>query len=498
MTAVQDERRAAQAVPGPDPAAAPARPSARLAAALAAPVRAVRAAPRRPMLTAGAVAFVSLLTYATVRHFVGTSMVDMIVYRAEGSAVVNGGDLYGFRVTEWALPATYPPFAAMLFVPTTWFGVGFLRIAITVGNVALLALLAHLSFKLVGRPRRELRPVGVVLIAGCGVWLEPVFTTLRYGQVNLALACLILWDLTRSDTRLSKGIGIGIAAGIKLTPGLFAVYLLVTGRIRAAFVAGFAFLGTFLLGALFLPDATWGYWTKYLFDSTRVGKTEIVDNQSVRGAVARLLHTAEPGTAATLAGGLVALAGVGVAAYAFRSARVLPRAEAWGVCCAAVTAVLVSPISWTHHWVWCVPVLVLLAAEAAQEASRPAAVRRLRWRPVFVATLIAFCSFAMWLVPHKGDLDQHLAPLSQAPAAVYPLVGVCFLLVAALRTGSRRRAAGLPILGWHDRRVDEGVDERADEPADAGRHSAAAAEPTSTAAEPASTGSERQQAPAAG
>ena len=444
MTAVQDEHRAARTAPGPDSAHRSGRPAARLAAALTAPVLALRRAPRRPLLAASAVALVSLLTYAVVRHLVGTSMIDMIVYRAEGSAVVNGGDLYGFRVTEWSLPATYPPFAAMLFVPTTWFGVGFLRVAITVGNIALLGLLTHLSFKLTDWPRRDLRPVGVILVAGAGVWLEPVFTTLRYGQVNLALACLILWDLTRSDTRLSKGVAIGIAAGVKLTPGLFAVYLLITGRVRAAFVAGFAFLGTVLLGAAFLPDATRGYWTKYMFDSTRVGKTEIVDNQSVRGAVARLLHTAEPGTIATLAGALVAAGGLAVAARAFRSAGVLPRAEAWGVCCAAVTAVLVSPISWTHHWVWCVPMLVLLAAEAAHEAARPKAVRRLRWRPVLGATLLVFLSFGMWLVPHKGDLDQHLSPLRQLPAAVYPLAGIAFLALAAARVLARGRTAEAP------------------------------------------------------
>ncbi|MFI6446126.1 glycosyltransferase 87 family protein [Kitasatospora sp. NPDC050543] len=446
MTAVQDERGTAQAVPGPPPAHLRAPASARLAAGLSAPVRALREAPRRPLLTVSAVALLSLLTYAVVRHFVGTSMVDMIVYRAEGAAVANGTDLYGLRVTEWNLPATYPPFAAMLFVPTTWFAIGFLRVAITLGNVALLGLLAHLSFKLVGWPRRDLRPLGVILVAGGGVWLEPVFTTLRYGQINLALACLILWDLTRSDARLSKGIAIGIAAGIKLTPGLFAVYLLITGRVRAAFVAGATFLGTFLLGAAVLPDATWGFWTKYLYDSSRVGKTEIVDNQSVRGAVARVLHSADPGTLATIAGALVAVAGLAVAAWTHRSARWTPRAEAWGVCCAAVTAVLISPISWTHHWVWCVPVVVLLAAEAAHERSRPVAVRRLRWRPIFGATLIAFFSFSMWLVPHKGDLDLHLSPPAQVPAAVYPLVGICFLLVAALRTRARRLAAGAPLV----------------------------------------------------
>ncbi|GAA0667851.1 hypothetical protein GCM10010193_19520 [Kitasatospora atroaurantiaca] len=442
MTTVQEERRAPEGLPAQAPAPAWRRPL----QALEAPVRALREAPRRPLALAGAVALVSLLAYAIVRHFVGTSMVDMIVYRAEGAAVANGQDLYGLRVTEWNLPATYPPFAAMLFVPTTWFGIGFLRMAITAGNIALLGLLGLLAFRLAGWPRRELRPVGVVLIAGLGVWLEPVFTTLRYGQINLVLACLILWDLTRPDGRRSKGIAIGIAAGLKLTPGLFAVYLLITGRVRAALVAGFTFLGTFALGALVLPDATYGFWTKYLYDSSRVGKTEIVDNQSVRGAVARLLHAADPGSLATLASALVAVAGLATAAWAYRSARWLPRAEAWGVCSAAVTAVLVSPISWTHHWVWCVPMLVLLAAEAAHERSRPAAVRRLRWRPILGATLLAFLSFAMWVVPHKGDLDLHLPALHQAPADVYPLVGVGFLLLSALRVQARRRAAGAPLV----------------------------------------------------
>lgn len=469
MTAAQAQRKApAGQPPSATPATdsgSPVTPTGRPGRLLEAPVRALREAPRRPLAVAGGVALSSLLLYAVVRHLIGTSMVDMIVYRAEGAAVAHGQDLYGLRVTEWNLPATYPPFAAMLFVPTTWFGVGLLRVAITVGNVVLLGLLAHLAFKLVGWPRRELRPVGVLLVAGLGVWLEPVFTTLRYGQINLVLACLILWDLTRPDGRRSKGVAIGIAAGIKLTPGLFAVYLLITGRIRAAFVAGFTFLATFAIGALVLPDATWGFWTKYLYDSSRVGKTEIVDNQSVRGAVARLLHASDPGTLATLAGGLVAVAGLATAAWAYRSARWLPRAEAWGVCSAAVTAVLVSPISWTHHWVWCVPMLVLLAAEAAHERSRPALVRRLRWRPIFGATLLAFLSFAMWLVPHKGDLDLHIPALLQLPSDVYPVVGICFLLVSALRVRARRRAAGVPFVRVPRQRVDPQPEERQQAPA---------------------------------
>ncbi|MDH6577149.1 glycosyltransferase 87 family protein [Kitasatospora sp. MAP5-34] len=456
MTAAQAQRRAPEgSAATPASPAVPVVPAWRRA--LDAPVRALREAPRRPLARAGAVALFSLLAYAVLRHLVGTSMVDMVVYRAEGAAVAHGHDLYALRVTQWNLPATYPPFAAMLFVPTTWVGVGLLRVVVTAGNVVLLGLLAHLSFKLVGWPRRELRPVGVVLVAGLGVWLEPVFTTLRYGQINLVLACLVLWDLTRPDGRRSKGLAIGIAAGIKLTPGLFAVYLLITGRVRAAFVAGFTFLVTFAIGGLVLPDATWGFWTKYLYDSSRVGRTEVVDNQSVRGAFARLLHTPDPGTLATVTAGLVAVAGLAIAAWAYRSARWLPRSEAWSVCCAAVTAVLISPISWTHHWVWCVPMLVLLAAEAAHERSRPALVRRRRWRFIFGATLFAFLSFMMWMVPRKGLLVLHLPPLHQLPASIYPVVGICFLAVAALRVHARRRAAGAPLVRVPNQRVPAGV-----------------------------------------
>jgi alpha-1,2-mannosyltransferase len=456
---VQEERRTPQRRPEP-----PLAPSRRYSpgSLVRSIAQSLREAPRRPLALATGAALFSLLAYAIVRHFVGTSMVDMIVYRAEGAAVAHGQDLYAFRVTQWGLPATYPPFAAMLFVPITWFGVPFLRVAITLGNLVLLGTLAHLSFKLVGWPRRELRAVGVILITGLGVWLEPIFTNLRYGQINLALACLVLYDLTRPDHRRSKGIAIGIAAGIKLTPALFAVYLLITGRVRAAFTAGLTFAGTFLIGTLILPDATKGFWTRYLWDSSRVGKTEIVDNQSIRGAMARLLHTVNPGTAASLLAALVAVAGLAIAAWAYRSERWLPYADGWAVCSTAVTAVLISPISWTHHWVWCVPMLVLLAAEVAHERSRPAAVRRTTWRVIFGLTLAAFLSFAMWTQPHKGVLNLKFSPLQQIPTSLYPMVGLCFLVAAALRIRSRRRAAGAPLVQLPRQR--RGEDPRAGQP----------------------------------
>lgn len=426
-------------------------PARRLAARLTGPAAelrgVLRAAPRRATLTAAGIAVLSLLAYFVVRHLLKVSMVDMIVYRAEGSAVKNGADLYDMRVTEWNLPATYPPFAALLFTPTAWLPVPPLRILVTGANVLLLGVFSLLSCRLAGWPRRELRPAAVLLATGLGVWLEPVWTTFRYGQINLIIGCLVLWDLTRQDGHRGKGIGIGLAAGLKLTPALFAVWLLLTGRVRAAGTAAVTGLGTMFLGWLLLPRASVSFWTKELFDTSRVGKVWIVDNQSIRGAVCRFLHTTDPGTAGLAAAAFCGVLGLGVAVgwsrYAAR--RRSARGEAWGAVCCAVTALLVSPISWSHHWVWVLPLILLLLTEAAREARAPRNVRRIRWRLTAGATLAACVSFCLWIVPRKGDLDLHQKLWQQPFTDVYPLIGLAFLVLAGeLLRRELRRAPGSP------------------------------------------------------
>jgi alpha-1,2-mannosyltransferase len=97
-------------------------------------------------------------------------MADALVYRAEGAAVARGGDLYGFTVTEWQLPATYPPFAAILFVPLAWLPPAALKVAFLACNAALVALLVRLSCRFAGLPA----PAPVVCAAtACALWLEP-------------------------------------------------------------------------------------------------------------------------------------------------------------------------------------------------------------------------------------------------------------------------------------------------------------------------------------
>lgn len=379
-------------------------------------------------MPAGVLLAVSLATLATLCVLQHIPMADTLVYRAEGAAVANGTDLYGFTVTRWQLPATYPPFAAILFVPTTWLPVGALKVAFAVGNTALLALLVHLSCRFARLPAR---PALVLAGTAVGVWCEPVFQTIVYGQINLALVCLVLWDLTRTDDAIGKGFALGVAAGVKLTPAIFIVYLLLTGRVRAGLTALASLTGTVLLGALVLPHASVDFWTRRVFETGRVGKAWIVDNQSLQGLLARVLHDPEPGAVWLAAAVLTGAAGLWTA----RRAAVGAGRETWGVLATALTALLVSPISWSHHWVWCVPLLAVLLAEGRRGAA--------------AAVAGVFLARTLWLVPHEGPLDLRLPWWQQPLASPYPLLGLVLLAYAAIPPRTRRphpfpRRAGVP------------------------------------------------------
>ncbi|MFM9368236.1 glycosyltransferase 87 family protein [Streptomyces sp. Da 82-17] len=379
--------------------------------------------PRSPrVIASGVLLLVSLAALTALCVTLRIPMADTLVYRAEGAAVVGGTDLYGFTVTEWNLPATYPPFAAILFVPTTWLPIPLLKIAFVVGNVALLALLAHLSFRFAGMRSRPWLPLAATAL---GIWLEPVFQTLLFGQINLALACLVLWDLGRPEGAVGKGFALGIAAGIKLTPGFFVVYLLLIGRIRTAVTATASFIGTVLLGVLVLPGASVDFWTRRMFETARVGKAWIVDNQSLQGFVARVLRNEEPGLLWAAPAVLVALLGLWVARRAHRGGH-----TQWGLLTAAFTALLISPISWSHHWVWCVPLGALLLAE-----------RRV-WTAAFVALL--FTARTHWLLPHDGKLDLQYPWWQQPLASPYPVFGLALLVWVAVRTGRTTGTVALP------------------------------------------------------
>jgi alpha-1,2-mannosyltransferase len=390
---------------------------------------------RRDTRIAVAVAVASLAGYLTVRALANPSMIDMIVYRAEGRAVLDGADLYGSGVQVASaggnvLPATYPPFAALLFAPLAWVPLGVLKVLVTAANITLLGVVVHLAARLLGGRGADRRSpavahwAAVLAVTASALWFEPVWTTLRYGQINLALAALVLWDLTRPPGSRWRGVGIGVATGVKLTPAIFILWLLLAGERRHALKAGLSAVGTVAVGFVLLPHDSTRFWRHEVFQTGNVGKTYITDNQALSGALARVAHLADPKALWAVAALVVGVAGLWLAARIARGGD-----TALGAMCCAVTGLLISPISWSHHWVWAVPVAMLLLRRAPRAAA---------------AWLLVFVSFLIWAVPHRvvgpmPDLNAAQVLLS----CLYPLAGLGFL-VWAWRSAGRSAPVGSP------------------------------------------------------
>lgn len=404
---------------------------------------------KRSVRIAAVFCLLSFAAFLTAQRAADVSMIDLTVYRTGGWTARTGGDLYAMRATHAELPMTYPPFAALLFMPLTLVGVPEMRVLATAANLVLLVALVHLSLRLVDRPLSLPRPAVVLAVSAVAVWCEPVWTTLRYGQINLLLAVLVLWDLSRRADHRWAGVGIGVAAGIKLTPALFAVFLALCGLVsarhrlrsadggrnglwnhwlRRAAVAAATFAGTVLSAALVLPRDSRTFWTEALFSPERVGRVEDTANQSLRGALARLLHTDDPGSTWTVVAVAVAVAGLAVAvAAALAGPRRLPSAHAWAAVTVACTALLVSPVSWSHHWVWCVPAVLLLGSEALRRGGAS-------WWAGSGVTALLFCSYALWWVPHGSAerLELRQNGVQMALSAVYPAAAAALLSLAAV------------------------------------------------------------------
>lgn len=372
----------------------------------------------RSTVAAAALFAVSLVAFLVVRRLVGFSSIDLRVYRVEGLAVRSHLDLYSALPTPQGLQATYPPFAALAFVPLTWLPEGWLPWTGLVVNLALLLVVVRLSLRFAGRPRSASTDAGAAaatLAAGAvALWAEPVFLTLRNGQINLALLVLVLWDVNRLTRSRWTGVGIGIAAGLKVTPALLIGYLLLTRRFRAAAVAAGTFAATIAVSGAFLPGATWRFWSALVFDSARVGDVDATGNQSIYGAVARITHSRVTTPAETA---LIAAVVVGGLACSVLAARRL--GNSWGVAACSVTALLVAPIAWSHHWVWVVPVSLLLWQHA---------------RAWLVPVAAIFLSQLIWTVPHGAAANElAFSGVQLVVSSSYAAAGLAFLVAVTVR-----------------------------------------------------------------
>jgi alpha-1,2-mannosyltransferase len=300
-----------------------------------------------------AVAGYAVLVHAFPQYY--WMQIDTAVYRAGGIAVRHQpAMLYALKLGPAKLPFTYPPFAALLLAAGSGASFATWQVGQAVLTIGLLPAVAYLSLGLAGRPAGRARAAAAFAIAAVSLWLEPVAMTLFYGQINLVLLALVVGDLALPDRIKGKGIGIGLAAGIKLTPLIFIPYLLFTRRVKAAAISALTFAVTVGLGFALVPHAAAVFWRRTL---TQAGSKFHLDNQSLSGVILRLTHIGPDAHAYWLvAAVVVGVAGLVTSIMASRRGH-----ELLGLVTCAATGLLVSPISWSHHYVWVIPALVLAA-----------------------------------------------------------------------------------------------------------------------------------------
>ncbi|WP_082969050.1 mannosyltransferase [Mycobacterium sp. E2699] len=351
----------------------------------------------------------------------GANFVDLHVYLGGAAAIDHPGTLYSYvyadQTPDFPLPFTYPPFAAVVFYPLHLLPFGLVAFLWQIATIAALYGAIRISQRLMGGPGRAGHRLAMLWTA-ITIWIEPLRSTFDYGQVNVLLMLAVLGAAYTSRWWLS-GLLVGVAAGIKLTPAISGVYLLGVRRWGAAAFSAVVFLATVGVSVLVVGDQTRYYFTKLLGDAHRVGPIATSFNQSWRGGISRILgHDAGFGP--------VVLAAIAVTALlALLAWRALEPSDRLGkLLVVELFGLLLSPISWTHHWVWLVPLMIWAIHGPPRE--RPGA-RIVGWgwlalTIVGVPWLLSFAQPTIWQVSRPWYLAW--AGLTYIVAAVATLIWI--------------------------------------------------------------------------
>ena len=401
---------------------------------------------RAPLIMVVVFEIVALIYVSTIdRH----NHIDAEVYQLGARAWLAGQNLYGhLPLTEsgYQLPFIYPPFAAVLFAPVAVVSkmqtIKVTEVVTTLALVVSLALVVNSSKMLA--PRRDLVLPITACILPVATVSEPVLETFGYGQISVLLMAMVLVDClwrTGEGERMPwpRGLLLGIAAGIKLTPAAFLLLFLLRKDFRTIIWSAVGFLVTVGIGfAASVPDSI-RFWTHEVFNigTTSFGKefsgdvSVFAGNLTLHSMFAKFQLT---GITMTLVFGVAALVVLTLAVLGMHQA-LRERDLTFAVMVNGIAELVLSTVSWSHHWVWAVPTLVLLAATAIRH----------RQLALLVPTAFASAVFTMgpqWMIPAGNGSELKWTFRQQLVANSYVYLGLAFLVYAAWfwwRAQRRRR-----------------------------------------------------------
>lgn len=362
--------------------------------------------------------------------------IDIEVYRMGARAWLDDHPLYAGDVTFHTqiglnLPFTYPPLAAILFSPFAWLSFPAASIAITALTLVLLLLSTWLvldrldvwpTTAVTSEPawlRRCWLAAGAVALSV--MFLEPIQANFAFGQINVVLMTLVIADCVPRRTPWPRGVLVGVAIALKLTPAVFVVYFLVRRDRRAALTALASFLACTALGFVLAWRDSCEYWTVTVHHTDRIGSAALNTNQNIAGALARV------GMSHSTHFMLWTLACFAVLALTVWAAR-RTTYDLLALICVALFGLVVSPVSWSHHWVWALPTVLVGTVLAYRRRSIPLA---------FVAA--AGAALMMW-IPLELLPKHHEETASwwrQLLGMSYVWWALATIIVVGLTTASR-------------------------------------------------------------
>jgi len=365
---------------------------------------------RTPLLRAVAAAFVAVMLWQTWGGIRKGIWVDTDVYRMGGQLIREGGDLYS-AASNVNLPFTYSPFAGAVFVPFSFVDVNAGRYLFTALSLACFGLMVFVVAR-----RLRLTAWQTTAVVAVGLAMEPMLRDLLLGQINLVLMALVVVDWLVVPPRY-RGFLTGIAAGIKITPGAFVLLAVLRRDWATVARAAVGFLTTGLIGWVVAPTASATYWGGAFLGLDRFGNVALIgsDNQSLVACWMRLTRSLEAPTWVTLVCFVVGL-GLGLTAAWLEIRARRPGYEVASMAWLALGALLASPVSWTHHWLWMIVVIaVLLARGKVVRAS--------------VATVLVWFPTVWLLDPLEYAKLQYSAAMAVA-SCVYAALAITLLLLA--------------------------------------------------------------------
>ncbi|HCD4226822.1 TPA: DUF2029 domain-containing protein [Corynebacterium striatum] len=289
--------------------------------------------------------------------------IDMVIYREGVKAYLEGRSMYSepMMAGDIALPFIYPPFGALAMVPLTapdWITHDMAGNIMNVLSDVLVLACLYFIFRALLKDRTWLLPV-VSLVWALTMAFEPIRLNNGFAQVNIVIMALVILDLVPRKRWLPQGILIGLAAAIKITPLAMLLYFLLRKELKPILIT----IGTAAAATLAAAAVRWQafveFFTSKLLDMGSGADfgvaTDYQSNSSLKAVVQRLFPSTESmeanGTLINIIWLMLALAVVAVGSLlilALLKRNMLIDAQL----VTALVMLLISPVSWSHHWVW--------------------------------------------------------------------------------------------------------------------------------------------------